>query len=70
MTTPTERTRAVSRAKRFLERLQFDKRVPADVRSEALQVLRHYPGYAELDLSADALPAVWGSTRFRERGES
>lgn len=70
MTTPEERTRAVTRARRFLERLQTDERVPADLRAEALQVLRHYPGYAELDLSADALPAVWGSTRFRERGES
>jgi len=70
MTTPDERTRAVSRARRFLERVQSDERIPADLRSEALQVLRHYPGYAELDLSADALPAVWGGTRFREREES
>ena len=70
MTTPDERTRAVTRARRFLERLQTDERVPADLRAEALQVLRHYPGYAELDLSAGALPAVWGSTRFRKRGES
>lgn len=70
MTTPAERTRAVTRARRFLERLQTDKRLPADLRSEALQVLRHYPGYAELDLSASALPAVWGSTRFREREKS
>jgi hypothetical protein len=60
----------VSRARRFLERLQTDERVPDDLRSEALQVLRHFPGYVELDLSADALPAVWGSTRFREHGES
>lgn len=70
MTTPDERTRAISRARRLLERLEMDERVPADLRSEALQVLRHYPGCAELDLSADALPAVWGSTRFREREES
>lgn len=70
MTTPDERTRAVSRARRLLERLKADEHAPADLRSEALQVLRHYPGYVELDLSADALPAVWGSTRFRARGET
>lgn len=49
MTLPDERTRAVIRARGFLERLIMPPRsggiegVPGDVRREARWILRHYP---------------------------
>lgn len=49
MTLPYERTRAVIRAREFLERLIMPPRaggivgVPGDVRREARWILRHYP---------------------------
>jgi hypothetical protein len=49
MTMPNERTRAVLRTREFLQRLASPyvedgiKKVPAEVRKEALRLLRHYP---------------------------
>ena len=49
MTMPNERTRAVLRAREFLQRLaspygeDWIKKVPAEVRKEALRILKHYP---------------------------
>jgi hypothetical protein len=49
MTMPNERTRAVLRTREFLQRLASPyveggiKKVPAEVRKEALRLLKHYP---------------------------
>lgn len=49
MTMPSERTRAVLWAREFLQRLASPygedgiKRIPTEVRKEALRILKHYP---------------------------
>ena len=53
MTMPSERTRAVIRARDFLVRLCSPygggiERIPREVRDEARQLLRHYPGWFDL----------------------
>ena len=59
MTLPAERTRAVLRARDFLLRLASPyvpggiKRIPSEVRSEAMRILRHYPaGWSLVDPEA------------------
>ncbi len=67
MTLPLERTRAVRSAYDFLIRLlDRDKtpRVPKKVREEAYRVLRHFPWPSHLDVSAKALPDVWGEVEY------
>ena len=70
MTLPSERTRAVIRARDFLLRLCSPygggvKRVPAQVRQEARRLLRHYPGWYDLG-RADAFDA----DAAREEGDT
>jgi hypothetical protein len=60
MTIPFERTRAVIQTREFLQALQKTPRVPAAVRVEALQLLRHYPGLSELDKAHWGAPDCWG----------
>lgn len=65
MTIPIERTRAVNKAREFLYDLLDPKktpRVPKAVREKALRVLKHYPLSCYLDMSAKALPDIWGNT--------
>lgn len=76
MTLPYERTRAVIRAREFLERLMLPPKaggigdVPGDVRREARWLLRHFPHPAEicLDDSWDE-GAVEEYCRRREQAE-
>ncbi|WP_035998000.1 BPSL0761 family protein [Paraburkholderia caribensis] len=61
MTIPEERTEAVIRTRLLLQQLTLSD-YPHDwnryrLRAEAL--LRHYPTFADLDLSARALPLIW-----------
>lgn len=54
MTLPDERTRAVLSARDFLWRLTSPylengiKKIPKDVRAEALRILRHYPNVVDM----------------------
>jgi hypothetical protein len=53
MTLPYERTNAVLRAHGFLRKLispyEGYKRIPSEVRKEALSILRHYPWPCEME---------------------
>jgi len=63
MTTPYERTRSLLETNLFLHELQDPKltpRVPAAVREIARKLLRHYPGYADIELVHKALPLFYG----------
>jgi hypothetical protein len=63
MTIPYERTRAILETRRFLRELVNPgdtPRVPKAVRDEALRLLRHYPGYLEIELAHKSLPHLYG----------
>lgn len=53
MTTPAERTRNVIQARRFLEGVSHDGRIPPDVRQEARRLLRHYPLDSEVLMAGE-----------------
>lgn len=63
MTLPDERYRAVMWAKRFLEDLCTNTkdypRVPSKVRSEAYNILRHFPSEWDMKNAADLAPIVF-----------
>lgn len=65
MTMPYERTRAVIHAVDFLTRLLSPynergfKRIPKEVRQEALRVLRHFPRPYDLYAAAQCAPEVF-----------
>jgi hypothetical protein len=60
---PFERSLAVLQGREFLETLAFGSkyRLPAEVRHEARQLLRHFPSRADVELAAKALPLFWES---------
>lgn len=60
MTLPDERYRAIQYTQQFLRELALGKipRVPKDVRTRALGLLRHYPSEYDLTLLARAAPEV------------
>lgn len=61
MTTACERTQSLLQTRPFLERVSRDERLPAELRHEAVGLLRHYPGAIELHLAAcheRALPSL------------
>ena len=63
MTLPLERTRSIRYTREFLYLLLDPKqtpRVPRPIRRMALDCLRHYPNYADLQVSARRTPEVWG----------
>jgi hypothetical protein len=65
MTLPDERTRAIVNARNFLYDLIDPKktpRIPKAVRERARRILKHYPWDSYLDMTAEALPDVWGKT--------
>ena len=69
MTTPTERTRAVKEAERFLLRLADSFRtpnIPSEIRREALAVLRHYPSDYHMAKAVEQAPDVFGDTMQQE----
>jgi hypothetical protein len=65
MTLPYERTRAVIHAVEFLTRLVSPynengiKKIPKEVRQEALRVLRHFPRPCDIYAAATAAPDVF-----------
>jgi hypothetical protein len=65
MTLPNERTRAVIYAVDFLTRLVSPynkngiKKIPKEVRQEALRVLRHFPRPYDIHAAAVAAPDVF-----------
>ena len=63
MTTPAERTRAIKEAELFLLRLADSFRtpkIPAEIRREALAVLRHYPSDYYMTKAVEQAPDVFG----------
>ncbi|RAS33184.1 BPSL0761 family protein [Paraburkholderia bryophila] len=61
MTTPAERTRSISGARRFLESVaegisDVDARL---VRTLAMSLLRHFPSDTDISASSAVLPSVW-----------
>ena len=63
MTIPYERTRAILETKQFLRELVNPRdtpRLPKPLREMARQLLRHYPGLAEIELAHKALPHLYG----------
>lgn len=61
MTTPYERTKAVTDTREFLQMLASADQVNChgNVQSVAERLLRHYPLDVDLAVSAAALPGVW-----------
>lgn len=65
MTLPYERSKAVLATADFLRRLASPytenglKKIPKDVRAEALRLLRHYPHPYELHEAAKAAPGIF-----------
>ncbi|WP_338068913.1 BPSL0761 family protein [Paraburkholderia bryophila] len=71
MTTPCERTKAVTDTRELLQMLaRADEiRVGGLVQAVALGLLRHYPLDIDLEVSASALPGLWAAPK-RRRVES
>lgn len=64
MTTPYERTKAVTDTREFLQMIASANRVDChgNFQSVAERLLRHYPLDVDLDVSAAALPGVWAAS--------
>jgi len=70
VTTPVERSRAVTEVRWFLQTLAEAREpidVPGLVQSVAAGLLRHYPLEADLMESAAALPELWAAPCARVR---
>jgi len=65
MTTPRERTKAVTDTRELLQMLASAKKITINglVQSVALGLLRHYPLDIDLDVSAVALPGIWAAPK-------
>ncbi|EEA03727.1 BPSL0761 family protein [Burkholderia sp. H160] len=61
MTTPFERTKAVTDTREFLKTLAAADEISVAglVRTRAVQLLRHYPLDVDIAISANAAPDVW-----------
>lgn len=60
MTIRYERTQAVLRTRDMLKALASGEQIDTDLLQRcAASLLKHFPGAADIDLSAAALPAVW-----------
>jgi hypothetical protein len=70
MTTPYDRTRAVTDARELLQILASGQEatIGSVVQTLALRLLRHYPLDVDLDVSAAALPGVWAAPQHRQTG--
>lgn len=67
MTVPRERTKAVVMMGRLVEELipHANKKapnvlIPRDLICQIVACLRHYPGKAEIDMTAEKVPDLWG----------
>jgi hypothetical protein len=70
MTTPSERTKAVTDTREFLQMLARADEITVGglVQTVALGLLRHYPLDVDLDVSASALPGLWVAPKRRRPG--
>ncbi len=67
MTTPHERTKAVTDTRELLRTLASAHEITVRglVQTVALGLLRHYPLDIDLDVSAAALPEIWAAPKPR-----
>lgn len=72
MTTPRERTKAVTDTRELLQMLASAKEITIGglVQTVALGLLRHYPLDNDLDVSAAALPGIWATPRHPRLGSA
>ncbi|WP_321785772.1 BPSL0761 family protein [Paraburkholderia sp. J94] len=72
MTTPRERTKAVTDTRELLQMLARADEITIGglVQTVALGLLRHYPVDNDLDVSSAALPEVWGAPEQRQPGST
>lgn len=72
MTTPRERTKAVTDTRELLQMLAAADEITIGglVQTVALRLLRHYPLDIDLDVSAAALPGVWAAPAHRRPGST
>lgn len=70
MTTPYERTKAVTDTRELLRMLASADEITISglVQTVALGLLRHYPLDIDLDVSASALPGIWAAPNHRRTG--
>ncbi|MDN7596705.1 hypothetical protein C6Q21_04745 [Burkholderia multivorans] len=70
MTTAYERTKSVIETREFLQMLASadDLASRSHVQSVAACLLRHYPLYIDLEVSAAALPGVWAAPERQQSG--
>lgn len=67
MTTPRERTKAVTDTRELLQMLASAHEITIGglLQTVALGLLRHYPLDIDLDVSAAALPGIWAAPEHR-----
>lgn len=72
MTTPRERTKAVTDTRELLLMLASADEITIGglVQTVALGLLRHYPLDIDLDVSASALPGIWAAPKPRRTGST
>lgn len=72
MTTPRERTKAVTDTRELLQMLAAADEITIGglVQTVAMGLLRHYPLDADLDVSSSALPEVWAAPGPRRAGST
>lgn len=71
MTMLYKRTKAIIETRELLQMLAAggERTIGVLVQTEALRLLRHYPLDIDLDVSASALPGIWGAPK-RRRSDS
>lgn len=72
MTTPRERTKAVTDARELLQMLASADEITINglVQSVAIVLLRHYPLDVDIEVSAAALPGIWAAPEHRRVGST
>jgi hypothetical protein len=72
MTTPCERTKAVTDTRELLQMLARADEITIGglVQAVAMGLLRHYPLDIDLDVSASALPGIWATPKRRRTGST
>lgn len=72
MTTPHERTKAVTDTRELLQMLASADEITINglVQTVALGLLRHYPLDIDLAGSAAALPGIWAAPEHRRSGST
>jgi hypothetical protein len=72
MTTPHERTKAVTDTRELLQMLASADEITVGglIQSVAMCLLRHYPLDIDLDVSASALPGIWAAPNHQRAGST